>query len=485
MTVRSGVSGRAERPVRTGRVLVLGVAVLCAVAKLVVAARTFGTNDVEHWIEFAGAVRERGPIGVYEGAYQAVYNHPPLIGWWLAGVDALSSAVPVSFQVRVPAVLADVGCAALVFEILRVRRSLRAAVLAGGLVAVSPVLFTVSGFHGNTDPVFVLFALAAAWLLVDRRWPAAAGVAIALALSVKIVPVVALPVLLLVAWQRRAEVPGRRGSSELSGPSGLRAAGLPGPDGRGGRYRVPVRFVGGAGAVFAVLWVPVLLRQWPAFRDNVLGYQGTAPQQSPWGLPWLGRELDLSADTLAWLSSSGRFVILAVCCLLPVLLAWRRPAAAPAAVGLSLVLFLLLTPTWGPQYMTWGLAAAYLLDSWAATAYSLAAGAMLIGTYTRWSGGFPWYQARANGVDLAGQRLGVLAWVALLVAAVLGARRIRAVPRTRDGEIPDPAQTPEEPDPCPPPSRGSASSSSPTTRPRRWRPRSTASPRTSAPASTK
>ncbi|CAA9278309.1 MAG: hypothetical protein AVDCRST_MAG41-3333 [uncultured Corynebacteriales bacterium] len=430
-----------DNSARRVRWTVFAVAVLAGILKLVLASRTYGTNDVGHWIRFTAGVHDRGPIGVYEGSYKAVYNHPPLIGWWLAAVDGLSAYLPVRFLVKIPAVLADVACAVLVAELLRIRRGRRAAVSAGVLVAISPVLIAVSGFHGNTDPVFVLLVLAAGWLLVDRRLPVAAGVVAALALSVKIVPVVALPVLLVAAWR------GRLG---------------------------PLRFLAGAAAVFALLWVPVLTRQWPAFQRNVIGYRGTAPEDSQWGLPQILRAAGADAGAINALNGSGRFVILALCALLPVALVWRRPAAAPLGAALSLVLFLLLSPAWGTQYTAWGLAPAYLLSGWAATGYSALAGALLVQTYTRWSGGFPWYEARASGLDLTGQRLGLLAWCALLAAAALGVRRILTTPSPHQETVPCP--------PSPDPDPGSASSSSPTTPPRRWRPRSTASPRTSAPA---
>jgi Gpi18-like mannosyltransferase len=210
------------------RLSLLAFALVVAVAKLTVAYRTVGTNDVFHWTEFVSGAHRYGPVDLYLGTYAAVYNHPPLIGWWLAGVDQLSSHVPwltVRFLVRVPAVLADVLCTLLIFELLRGRRSLREATVAAALVACSPVLFVISGFHGNTDPVFVLLTLASAWLLLDRRMPTAAGVAIGLAVSVKLVPVVALPVLLVAAWRGRyglvtgwsASSPARAGSSWSSG----------------------------------------------------------------------------------------------------------------------------------------------------------------------------------------------------------------------------------------------------------------------------
>ena len=285
---------------------------------------------------------------------------PPLIGWWLAGVDQLSSHVPwltVRFLVRVPAVLAGILSTLLVFELLRSRRSLREATVAAVLVACSPVLFTISGFHGNTDPVFVLLALAAAWLLTERRRPTAAGLAIALALSIKVVPVAALAVLLVAAWR--------------------------------GRYGL-ARLVAGAAGVVVVLWTPVLVRHWRVFVQNVVGYEGTDSANSPWGLVLLAHRLGLGRQEVAFLYGPGRFAILLVCSAVPVVLIWRKPSAAPHGVALALVLTLLLSPTFGVQYFAWALAPAYLLDTWMATAYNALAGALLVRTYTIWSGGFPW-----------------------------------------------------------------------------------------------
>ena len=50
---------------------------------------------------------------------------------------------------RVPASLADLGAALLVFEVLRTRRPLQLAARSAILVAVSPVLFVASGLHGD------------------------------------------------------------------------------------------------------------------------------------------------------------------------------------------------------------------------------------------------------------------------------------------------------------------------------------------------
>ena len=51
-------------PTRLRR-LVLGAAVLSTLLKLVIASRTFGTNDVHYWADFAEGVERYRPIGVY------------------------------------------------------------------------------------------------------------------------------------------------------------------------------------------------------------------------------------------------------------------------------------------------------------------------------------------------------------------------------------------------------------------------------------
>jgi Gpi18-like mannosyltransferase len=102
----------------------------------------------------------------------------------------------------VPSSVADVVTALLVFELVRIRRGLSEATLAGTVVACSPVLIVISGFHGNTDPVFVMFILLSAYLIAHDR-PLGAGASAAIGLSIKLVPIVALPALAAALWHHR------------------------------------------------------------------------------------------------------------------------------------------------------------------------------------------------------------------------------------------------------------------------------------------
>jgi hypothetical protein len=385
---------------RSGR-LVLLLALLTLGLKLVVAARTYGTNDIRHWTDFVNGVASRGPVGVYGINFErSFYNHPPVIGYLLELVNfGRHHGVSIQFSIRAVASLADVVSALLVFQILRRRRSLRQATWAGALVGVSPVLFIISGFHGNTDPIFVMLTLLALYLLADQDKPLAGGLSMGLAIGIKIVPVVAIPALLVLAMTK-----GRR---------------------------TLVRFAAGFAAAFLITWLPALIGQGQAVRKDVLGYAGSGISQ--WGLIQIGHWFH-DPGWAGFLIGSGRFPVVLLCAVVPAVLLWRRPSQAAEAVGLSLAGFLFLSPAFGTQYLVWGMAAAYLLNFGWATLYNLGAGLLLFKVYTRWSHGFPWNHANywgLNHVELIGA---LLVWAALGITAALGIRRIA----TASGPAPEP-----------------------------------------------
>jgi 4-amino-4-deoxy-L-arabinose transferase-like glycosyltransferase len=318
----------------------------------------------------------------------APYNHPPLVGWWLHlnnWLVDLGAAMP--FLIRLPAILADIVTALLVFELVRMRRPMREAGIAGLVVAASPVLVIISGYHGNTDPVFLMFSVLSLYLLLPGRtapFAALAGVCIAVAMSIKLVPVVTLPLLVLVAL-------------------------------RLGRRRL-FAFLGGTAAVFAVLWGPVVALRWGPFNANVLQYAGYGGRPT-WGLPQFAHALGASPEFLDVLLRPGRWVVLLLAAGLAVLLAWRRPEATTAAFGLSYCLFLLLSTATATQYLAWAAAAACLLNVWVAIAYNLSAGLLLIGVYDRWSGAYPWSWDRARASPFDRDEIWAAAgvWVVLLI----------------------------------------------------------------------
>ena len=362
--------------------------------KLVVAARTHGTDDVRYWTEFMAGVMHHGPVGIYglDGT-AALYNHPPLVGWMLL-VDGHLADLGLStpFLVRVPASVADLASTMLVWALVRRVSGDSAAALAAVAFTLSPLGFVISGFHGNNDPLFAMLVLAATWLLVTGRSPLIAGVALGLGVSVKIVAVVALPVLLVLAFRRS------RGAL--------------------------LSLVGGGGIVFLAIWAPALLLEPGGVLHHVLGYAGNDIRQ--WGLSQLLTWSGMPTTATVATGDALRFGVVLTAMLVPAALALapgRSERQLLACAGLPLVLMTLLSPSFAMQYLSWPLAAAYLVAPWAAaTTYNALASTYALLVYSRWNAAPPWDWDVAFSSVVPGPLLPfmVLAFLALLVVTVRG-----------------------------------------------------------------
>ncbi len=385
------------------RLGVIAAAFVATVTKLILAAKTTGTDDVYLFGVFARQVHKFGPVGIYGAPPEVVapYNHPPLVGWALALFNFLSEhGVAFTFLIRVPATLADFVTTIVLFELIRSRRPVREAAIGAALFAFSPALGVISGFHGNTDPVAIMFTLLAFYLLVIRNAPAWAGISLAVGLSVKLVPIVFVPLLAFVA---------------------LRAG-----------WRQLAKFGVSGAAVMALLWTAPLVSHFSTVRTNVIGYAGYGPRQ--WGLPQFAVWLGLPNRPIEVYAGSGRFLVLAVCALVPVLIAWRWPHRTIPAAALPLAGFLLLSPAHAMQYTIWPVAALYLANIWAATAFSWAAGLLLLKVYSRWNGAPPWHwgQAWSTGMDPLERKGAALVWLVLLISTI-----VAVVPRFTKGSTVD------------------------------------------------
>lgn len=170
----------------------------------------------------------------------------------VALATAAGDGTPLDLLVRVPASLADLGAAMLVFEILRTRRPLQLAARSAILVAVSPVLFVASGIHGDLLGVAVALLLLAMHLLVDRDAPLVAGITLAVASRIEPMVLLAAPVAMAVVTARTAP--------DVAGDPAARAR--------------LVYFAGAlAGALFAA-WVPTLAWNWDSLAAAPSGRSG-------------------------------------------------------------------------------------------------------------------------------------------------------------------------------------------------------------------
>jgi hypothetical protein len=386
--------GTSER----ARLAVLLVGITTFLAKLVISMTTSGTQDIGTWMGFAQGVNQQGPVGIYGIDFGTLngtlYNHPPLVGYYLEALNKLSQwGAPLGVTLRVVSSSADVISGILVFEILRRRTPLLRSTMSGIAVAASPVLFLISGYHGNNDPLLMMLVLLGCFLIIDKRMAGLGGVALGLAIGIKLVPIVVLPTIAVYLLRHRREL--------------------------------LARATAGFTVTIAVTWGPAILTEWDALKRNVLGYAGI--NDRPWGLVRF-------ADDLGWSWASqimigpGRFVVVLLCALIPASLCWQRPRLAMESVAMSLVALLILSPAFSVQYLAWVVAAAYLLDIWSATVYNILGGLLLYQIYDHWNGGLPWFQMASGQLFTPYEvLLAALLWAVLIVVLVRGARQAISV----------------------------------------------------------
>jgi hypothetical protein len=311
----------------------------------------------------------------------------------IALATAAGGGTPVDLLARVPASVADLGAALLVFEVLRPRRPLQLAARSAILVAVSPVLFVASGLHGDRVGVAVALLLLSVHLLVDRDAPLVAGITLAIASRVE-------PMALLAAPVAMAAVAAGAGGAGGEEPGDRRVV----------RSRM-VHFGGAlAGALFAA-WVPTLAWGW----DSLAAAPAVGGGPGGLGPGWvLARSLD--QGLAGWLLGPGRPLVLAAAVVPAVIWVRRRPRRVYAAVGLVLLAPLALGPAWSPRDLVWPAVFGYLGDARWASIYAVVAGATLLWTSTWWGSGVPWH----GGVDPATVPSGAIAGLGLVTWVVLG-----------------------------------------------------------------
>src|SRR5882724_2462846 len=233
---------------------IIALALVALTLKLAIAYNTIGTNDLVFFYGFAKVLSEHGLEWTYQ--HSRYFNHPPLTAYYLRGIYALTEqpwcqeiGIHFPFLLRLPGIIADF---LVVVVLLRMSKTdLRIPTWALALFALSPVSLMVSGFHGNTDPVMVMFLVLAASMCLKNK-PALSGLLLALSCQIKIVPLLFVPIFFFFWFNRRAIV----------------------------SFLLPLAF-----ASVALWWEPLL--KFPAlFAKNVLSYSGF---WGIWGITYLFR----------------------------------------------------------------------------------------------------------------------------------------------------------------------------------------------------
>lgn len=312
----------ADRMPSSRRALFAASAIVVAgtLIRLALSAASRGSNDIFTWEYFANHANQEGVLWMY--ANFPGWNHPPLMGLLAAALMRLSELTGLRFAVafKLAPIAADVLCLVLLWRIWSRRASQVAVPLAAvAIFAFSPNAILVSAYHGNTDPLVGLFVLAACVLVEEHARFFWAGVALAAAVNVKLIPLILAPVFL----------------------ANVR------------RWPDALRFCGGL-SLGVLPFIPVVLRVGDAFYRNAIAYESNFDR---WGIPLfihLGTEhprwVDWATQTRAWFVPAGRYLVLSAILALCAWSRWRRPLSTYQLAAGGLAAFLVLAPGFGVQY---------------------------------------------------------------------------------------------------------------------------------------
>ncbi|MNR82354.1 putative dolichyl-phosphate-mannose--protein mannosyltransferase [compost metagenome] len=128
-------------------------------------------------------------IGDFYKAPDMWCDYPPgylYVLWWLGKIQQLvdpglthTGGMGFTWLMKLPAALADIGCAWLIWTLLKTRTSVRSAYYAGLAYAFNPLAIFVSAIWGQIDGVLTLAMLAVTYLLMQGNLLQAAGLAVA------------------------------------------------------------------------------------------------------------------------------------------------------------------------------------------------------------------------------------------------------------------------------------------------------------------
>jgi 4-amino-4-deoxy-L-arabinose transferase-like glycosyltransferase len=343
-------------------------------ARLALAFFTAGTEDIITWAAHLESVTAVGIAQSYVENW--AWNHPPLVGFCLQVINAAVSPDWHPFFFRLPASIADVGSAVLVYLLLARFADEERARSSAILVMLSPILIPISGFQGNTDPVFVFLILLSAWCLLVPRWVFVAGICFGLALNVKIVPIIVAPA--LFCWLR-----GRKDRAVLASTTA---------------------------AVVLVGYLPTFVEVPRDMWRNMVQYSSYS---GFWGFSLLGKWTGTWNTTwtavFKWMSLLAA-VGVQVWITRPDSEKRAVPLRLLAGIGSGFATFLALTPGFGPQYLAWLIPVAFV-DKRAFAWLNATAGLYLFALYTYWCGGLPWYYGNPTRHTPVNDVLSLIPWI--------------------------------------------------------------------------
>ena len=329
--------------------------------KTFLALFTVGTNDALTWEHDLDKLRAAGFTQLYREGVQYSspsgtayprqdFIHPAAMVHGLRGLGMLQdvSGLPLRFYLRLICAFADIGTLVTVWMILG--RPHDGCLLK--LLTLSPISILVSGFHANTDPIMIFFVVLGVYF-VERGRVGWAGVAFGTAASIKLVPMILVPAILMYLPSLRERV-----------KWGCIGAGT-----------------------WIVLSMPYLALEPILILKTIFGYESA---RGTWGFYLFVSLLkDTPLDFLnRFYAPLAKWIAFGACAALPLVMKLVR-VTPPLFVqcGMIVFAFLFLSPGFALQYLAWTVPWIVVLGPETMAAYYAISGVCLLAAYTAATGG--------------------------------------------------------------------------------------------------
>lgn len=373
---RQGALAVSDRAAVRPAFCIKALALVAAGLKIVIALNTFGTNDVAAFYAFARSLADHGLEWTYQNGVVwfsgfPIFNHPPLTAYYLQFISYLSHqeifrscGLTFPFLLRLPGIVADFIVVLVLVRLSETSARFRIPIWTLALFAVSPVSLMVSGFHGNTDPVMVMFLVLATYMCWRER-PVLCGIFLALSCQVKVIPLLLLPIIFFFWMARRAAM----------------------------RFTIP--FV----LLCVTMWAQPLFKFPTLFLKNVLSYGSF---WGGWGISyWLRlthwQQFDTGFFNLpSAAAATALFLKLSIVAAVLVI-GWRRrylPGRAVIdSIACAWMFFFVFSPGISVQYMVWLAPFVLILSPTLYAWLTVTSSIFLFFFYNSLAGGLPWYLA--------------------------------------------------------------------------------------------
>jgi len=378
---------------KKGFLIVLLVASVILLLKLIVSYNVYGTNDIGSWREYSDMIGKSGSFKIY--SLNRYYNHPPLVSWALKFVKLIEikTNLPFPYLFRLLPIFADYLSVFLIWGLLADYKISRRAMISV-ICAINPINFLISGFHGNTDTIFIFFVLLAIYF-IKKDNVIASGLAYGLSVCIKIVPLILAIIFIFYIKARYKKI------------------------------IFSLSFL----AIVLSVFSPYLINAGHSFIRNVFLYTSYPGMWGVCGI--LKSAFNKNAFIITLFHEVyrllGLYVILlflmAILALLSKALI-NKKLDLVEGVFLTFCLFLAVIPGFGVQYLSWLSFFSVMVLPVLGVIYLLVGGFFLYRVYAYWGGCRPPYHAVAKPLTGPDEILGIALWLIVVMMLIVFLSRV-------------------------------------------------------------